>query len=108
MKMPNKWTLVGFAVWLLTSISLVYAANNITALTQTATTWDKITATWVNAVNTSLSASAGGGSIECTYTYTTSGSSIYACVNITTWKTCIYSPGWGPNWDCSTHGTWNP
>ena len=55
MKLLNKWTLVGFTIWLLFVFWLAYAGSMITSLTQTAQTGDKITATWVNAVNTKLS-----------------------------------------------------
>lgn len=54
MNILNKGTIIGFAVGFLSLAGLVYAATSITSLSQTATTGDKITAQWVNAVNTRL------------------------------------------------------
>ncbi len=54
MKYLNKNTLVSFSLGLFLSVGLVYAAQNITLLTQTAAPGDKVTSTWVNAVNTKL------------------------------------------------------
>lgn len=51
-------------------IGMVFAANRITSLSQTAATGDAITAEWVNAVNTALAAqsngeNSGGGVGQC-------------------------------------------
>lgn len=50
-----------------TVASVSYAAGvRITTLTQTATTWDKITPEWVNAVNTKLNtATAAWWNVSC-------------------------------------------
>lgn len=69
MNILNKGTIIGFAVGFLSLAGLVYAATSITSLSQTATTWDKITAQWVNAVNTRLnevtSVDAAGWNVSC-------------------------------------------
>ena len=48
----------------------IYAVN-ITSLSQTATTGDVLTSTWVNAVNTSVGAAGGAGTDFCYYSTST-------------------------------------
>ncbi|MBW7955094.1 hypothetical protein H3C61_04750 [Candidatus Gracilibacteria bacterium] len=72
MKILNKGTIAGFLVGLVATIGLVYAAQNITSLTQTAQTGDKLTASWINAVNNKLnSVNASGSGPFCVDTSTT-------------------------------------
>ena len=68
MKYLNRNAAISFAVWIILSAWAVYAAQSITSLSQTASTGDKVTSTWVNAVNTKLStvdASAGSTYFGC-------------------------------------------
>jgi len=66
---------------------IVFASKNIDTLNQTAVTGDKITANWVNAVNSKVNA-VGESNIQCTTTAPNTSlgvdnwSLVTACVNI--------------------------
>lgn len=114
MKILNKGTLIGMAIGLVAAAGIVYAAQTITSLTQTATTGDKISATWVNAVNNKLGAvgAAGWGSMSCT-SYWDKAMGV-TCINHVTGRICL-----GPDlsdsgreyrfaWRCDTPTNWAP
>lgn len=110
MKILNKGTLLGMAIGLLAAAGIVYAAQTITSLTQTAVTGDKITANWVNAVNSRLGSpvvvAAGSNNIDCSATEGGGGGDRVLCVNVLSGKTCVLVGSMG--WICQQPAGWAP
>lgn len=92
-----------FTIWIITC--LVYAANTITSITQTAVNGDIVSATWVNDVNTKLKQDCGGGSVL--QWFDVSGNKICATIasNTPTWAIMAFNLSTCPSGWIAADGT---